>query len=120
MVNTGIHFLIFLFYSSQIKNYIITGLVSNFFYAPRKRVTSSLQKRNHHKVSSVSVNTRYILCIKALVKLSIEWIYNSRVEKSSVSFWDSKRITPYLAANRHRGDSLTDSKNVHSFHKGTG
>ena len=34
---------------SQIKNDIITGLVSNFFNAPCKRVTSSLQKRNHHK-----------------------------------------------------------------------
>ena len=38
-----------MFCLSQIKNYIITGLVSNFFYAPCKRVTSSLQKRNHHK-----------------------------------------------------------------------
>ena len=33
----------------QIKNYIITGLVSNFFYAPYKNGTSSLQKRKHYK-----------------------------------------------------------------------
>ena len=31
-------FLIFILYYSQIKNYIITGLVSNFFNAPCKRV----------------------------------------------------------------------------------
>ena len=30
------------------KNYIITGLVSNFFNSPCKRVTSSLQKRKHY------------------------------------------------------------------------
>ena len=29
--------------------YIITGLVSNYFYAPCNRVTSSLKKRNHQK-----------------------------------------------------------------------
>ena len=38
-----------MFCPSQIKDYIITGLVSNFFYAPCNRVTFSLQKRNHHK-----------------------------------------------------------------------
>ena len=41
-------FLIFVFCPYQIKNYIITELVSNFFIAPCKRVTSSLQKRKHH------------------------------------------------------------------------
>ena len=34
----------------EIKNYIITGLDSNFFNAPCNRVTSSLQKRNQHKL----------------------------------------------------------------------
>ena len=43
-------FLIFVFCPFQIKNYIITGLVSNFFNAPCNRVTSSLQNRNHHKI----------------------------------------------------------------------
>ena len=33
---------------SQIKSYIITGLVSNLFNAPCKMVTPSLQKRKHH------------------------------------------------------------------------
>ena len=41
-------FLIFAFCPTQIKSYIITGLVSNFFNAPCKRMTSSLQKRKHH------------------------------------------------------------------------
>ena len=42
-----------MFCPSHIKNYIITGLVSNFVYAaPCERVTSSLQKRNHHKCLS--------------------------------------------------------------------
>ena len=41
-------FSIFVLYSAQIKNYIITGLVSNFFNAPCKRVASFLQKRKHH------------------------------------------------------------------------
>ena len=40
--------LMFVFCASQIKNYIITGLVSNFFNAPCKRMTFSLQKRKHH------------------------------------------------------------------------
>ena len=44
------HFLIFVFCLSQIKNYIITGLVWNFLNAPCKRVTFSLQKRKHHKM----------------------------------------------------------------------
>ena len=42
-------FLVFVLCPSHIKNYIITGLVSNFFYTPCNRVTSFLQKRNHHK-----------------------------------------------------------------------
>ena len=42
-------FLIFVYCPSHIKNYIITGLVNNLFYAPWNRVKSSLQKRNHHK-----------------------------------------------------------------------
>ena len=46
-----------MFCPSQIKNYIITGLVSNFFNASCNRVTSSLQKRNQHK----STNSWYFL-----------------------------------------------------------
>ena len=42
-------FLLFVF-CPQIKNDIITGLVSNFFNAPCKRVKSSLQKRKHHSI----------------------------------------------------------------------
>ena len=42
-------FIIFMLCSSQRKNCIITGLISDFFNAPCKRVTSSLQKRKHHK-----------------------------------------------------------------------
>ena len=38
-----------MFCPSQRKNYIITGLDRNFFNAPCKRVTSSLQKRKHCK-----------------------------------------------------------------------
>ena len=59
MVNTGIPFFIFMFCPSQIKNYIITGLVSNFFNASSKRVKSSMQKRKHHKLS-----VRYKVSIK--------------------------------------------------------
>ena len=44
-------FLIYVFCPSQIKNSIITGRVSNFFNALCNRVTSSLQKRKHHKSS---------------------------------------------------------------------
>ena len=43
------------FFYLKVQSYIITGLVSNFFYAPCNRVTSSLQKRNHHKVISRSI-----------------------------------------------------------------
>ena len=43
------HFLIVVFCPFQIKNYIKTGLVNNFFNARCNRVTSSLKKRNHHK-----------------------------------------------------------------------
>ena len=46
-----------MFCPSQIKNYILTGLVSNFFYAPCNRVTFSLQKRNHHKYFYWKPNT---------------------------------------------------------------
>ena len=41
-----------MFCPSHIKNYIITGLVSNFFNVPCNRVTFSLQKRNHHKTTA--------------------------------------------------------------------
>ena len=44
-------FLIFVLCSSEIKNYIITGLVSNVFNVPCRKVTFSLQKRKHHKYS---------------------------------------------------------------------
>ena len=47
---TGIIFLMFVVCPSQIKNYITTGLVSNFFNAPCMRVTSSLQKRKRHNI----------------------------------------------------------------------
>ena len=44
-----------MFYPSQIKDYIVTGLVSNFFNAHCKKVTSSLQKRKHHKFCEANV-----------------------------------------------------------------
>ena len=51
-----------MFCPSQIKNYIITGLVSNFFKAPCNRVTSSLQKRNHHKKIYVCMYAYFLNC----------------------------------------------------------
>ena len=56
-----------MFCPSQIKYYIITGLVSNFFYAPCNRVITSLQKRNHHKCFHSRMSaTLYILIVKHL------------------------------------------------------
>ena len=51
-------FLIFVFCPSQIKNYIITRLVSNFFNASCKRVKSSMQKRKHHKSTHGDVTNK--------------------------------------------------------------
>ena len=49
LIRRAYPFVIFMFCPSERKNCIITGLVSKFFHAPCKRVTSSLQKRKHQK-----------------------------------------------------------------------
>ena len=69
---TGKHrpypFLIFVFCLSQIKNYIIIGLVRNFFNAPCKRVTFSLQKRKHYKIQTkLILNKQKTVLVKSYV-----------------------------------------------------
>ena len=68
-----------MFCLSQIKNYIITGLVNNFFYEPCNRVTSSLQKRNHHKCLLLS-RTKRVLAVSDII---IRWNKIDFVESAS-------------------------------------
>ena len=99
-------FLIFVFCLSQIKNYIITGLVSNFFYAPCNRVTSSLQKRNHHKsIILLEGPIMYIcnVCALKYVEAAVPWEqYLQNFEKTKTIFKNKKifSIKIYLKKNK--------------------
>ena len=85
-----------MFCPSQIKDYIITGLVSNFFNTPCKRVTSSFQNRKHKKFAEKKSSEEIFFHISCLLKMSDmrfnPWSHNIHVHNIIGHYNPSVRI----------------------------
>ena len=100
----GIHFLIFVLQPSQIKKYIITGLVSTFFNAPCKRVTSSLQKRKHHKWFPVMIWLLIILKYRHRFYkcLTYEWRVYYQAQWNTLNILKFHILNDYIYIHTYR------------------